>query len=419
MDQIKSLRKDAMQIAAEAIQRMLPDEAVKRALEQFPRDIPGRLLVIAIGKAAWRMAQTASEHLGNRVSGGLVITKYGHSMGDIPGFEILEAGHPTPDENSERAALRAITLVSGLRPEDQVVLLLSGGGSSLFEQPLPGVSLEEIKDITRQLLGSGADITEMNCVRKHLSGVKGGRFAEQCAPASIFSIVLSDVLGDSLDVIASGPAFPDASTSKEASKIIDQYQISISDGARKALMQETPKQLKRCTSIVTGNVSLLCEAAVEAAARLGYHPTILTTALNWEAREAGRFLAGAAREMRTSQPGNYALILGGETVVHLSGSGLGGRNQELALTAALYMEALEDAVILSIGSDGTDGPTDAAGGIVDGGTAERIRLATGRDPQEFLTDNDSHHALDASGDLILTGPTGTNVNDLMLVLCHV
>lgn len=419
MDHINSLRKDAMQIATEAIQSVLPDEAVKRALEQFPRDVPGRLLVIAIGKAAWRMAQTASEHLGNRVTNGLVITKYGHSMGDIPGFEILEAGHPTPDENSERAAVRAITLVSGLRPEDQVLLLLSGGGSSLFEQPLPGVSLEEIKDITRQLLGSGADITEMNCVRKHLSGVKGGRFAEQCAPASIFSIVLSDVLGDPLDVIASGPAFPDASTSKEASKIIDRHKITISDGARKALMQETPKQLKRCTSTVTGNVGLLCEAAVEAAARLGYEPTILTTALNWEAREAGRFLAGAAREMRTSQPGNYALILGGETVVHLSGSGLGGRNQELALTAALYMEALEDAVILSIGSDGTDGPTDAAGGIVDGGTAERIRLATGRDPQEFLTDNDSHHALDASGDLILTGPTGTNVNDLMLVLCHV
>ncbi|MBR6956610.1 MAG: glycerate-2-kinase family protein, partial [Firmicutes bacterium] len=267
---MKELRKQAEYITEKAIRAVLPDEAVKRALEG--REFSGRVLMVAIGKAAYQMAKTAREILGERLDHGIVITKYGHVKGTIDGCECFEAGHPVPDENSFRATERAIELVSGLSAEDTVIFLISGGGSALFEKPLiPG---EEIQDITTQLLKSGASITEMNTIRKRLSGVKGGRFAELCAPAGVYSIVLSDIIGDPLDMIASGPAYSDSSTSEEALEIAKKYELRLSDAALDCLKCETPKGLHNVETFINGSVRELCLAAKAACEELGYETEI-------------------------------------------------------------------------------------------------------------------------------------------------
>ncbi len=406
---MKDLRRQADYITEKAIEAVLPDEAVKRALEG--RGFSGRVLLVAIGKAAYQMSKTAREILGDRIEKGIVITKYDHVKGPIDGLECLEAGHPVPDENSFSATGKAIELVSDLKAEDTVIFLISGGGSALFEKPL--ISGEELQDITTQLLKSGASITEMNTIRKRLSGVKGGRFAELCAPAGVYSIVLSDIIGDPLDMIASGPAYPDSTTCEEAIEIVKKYDLRLSDDARACLMKETPKELKNVETVITGSVRELCRAAQAACEELGYETEILTDALDWEAKDAGKWLAGIAQEHRKTHH-KLAFIAGGETVVHITGTGLGGRNQELALTAAEGIAGMK-AAVFSVGSDGTDGPTDAAGGYVDGESAGEL-LGKGIDIHEVLQDNDSYHALEAVGGLIITGPTGTNVNDFACVL---
>ena len=406
---MKELRKQAEYITEKAIRAVLPDEAVKRALEG--REFSGRVLMVAIGKAAWQMAKTAREILGERLDSGIVITKYGHVKGPIDGCECFEAGHPVPDENSFRATERAIELVSGLSAEDTVVFLISGGGSALFEKPLiPG---EEIQDITTQLLKSVASITEMNTIRKRISGVKGGKFAELCAPAGVYSIVLSDIIGDPLDMIASGPAYPDSTTCEDALKIAKKYELRLSDTAMECLSRETPKELHNVETVINGSVRELCLAAKAACEELGYETEILTDTLDCEAKDAGKWLAGIALEHRGTDH-KIAFIAGGETVVHIMGSGLGGRNQELALAAAEGIAGMK-AAVFSVGSDGTDGPTDAAGGYVDGESAAEF-LTKGIDVAQVLKDNDSYHALEAMGGLIVTGPTGTNVNDFACVL---
>ena len=406
---MKELRKQAEYITEKAIRAVLPDEAVKRALEG--REFKRRVILVAIGKAAWQMAKTARGILGDRLDSGIVITKYGHVKSPIDGCECFEAGHPVPDENSFSATEKAIELVSGLRAEDTVIFLISGGGSALFEKPLiPG---EEIQDITTQLLKSGASITEMNTIRKRLSGVKGGRFAELCAPAGVYSIVLSDIIGDPLDMIASGPAYPDSSTSEEALEIAKKYDLRLSDAARGCLKHETPKELHNVETVINGSVRELCGAAAAACKGLGYETEILTDTLDCEAKDAGKWLAGIAREHRGTDH-KLAFIAGGETVVHVTGTGLGGRNQELALAAAEGIAGMK-AAVFSVGSDGTDGPTDAAGGYVDGESAAEF-LTKGIDVAQVLKDNDSYHALEAVGGLIVTGPTGTNVNDFACVL---
>lgn len=416
--QTQSMRVDAIKILHESLQAVQPDAAVAAVLRE--RAFDKHMTVIAIGKAAWNMADAASCVLRGQIRQGLVVTKRGHSKGEIPDFEIIEAGHPVPDERSILGAERALDMVADLSDEDMVLCLISGGASALFEKPLEGVSLEEIMEITRQLLASGADIREMNTVRKHLSCVKGGRFGEACRGKEVLSIVLSDVIGDSLDVIASGPVFPDASTSGEAFRILEKYHISIADHVKRAIALETPKQLPHREHVIAGNVPKLCEAAAKVAESLGYRPLILSTSVDCEAREAGRFLAAIARDVHFGSCAAFmpempcVLIAGGETIVRLRGEGKGGRNQEGALAAALGIEGLENIVILCAGSDGTDGPTEAAGGLADGGTASRIRAVT--DPEALLDQNDSYHALSIAGDLIVTGPTGTNVNDLMLIL---
>ena len=356
------------------------------------------------------MAHAAVEVLG-RPDGGVVITKYGHVKGEIPGVTCYEAAHPVPDEAGFAATEKALALVHGLTAQDAVLFLLSGGGSALLEKPLiPGA---ELQDITSQLLASGADIVEMNTIRKRLSGVKGGRFALACAPAQVYSIVLSDILGDPLDMIASGPACPDSSTCAEAKAIAARYGLKLSPAAAALLEQETPKALDNVTTKITGSVRELCAAAADACRKAGYTPVLLTDRLNCEAREAGHFL-GCIAQSHAGQGKKLAFLAGGETVVHLTGHGLGGRNQELALAAAPALAGL-NACVFSVGSDGTDGPTDAAGGYTDGDTDAAL-TAHGLTVPAVLADNDAYHALQAVGGLLVTGPTGTNVNDVSVVL---
>ena len=408
MDQL--LRAHADAVVAAAIRAVQPDDAVRRALEG--QDFPGRILLVAAGKAAWQMAKAAHDCLGSRIDSGVVVTKYGHVMGPLDGITCCEAGHPVPDDNTFSGTQKALDLVAGLKPEDTVLFLLSGGGSALFEQPLiPG---EELRDITEQLLACGADIVEINTIRKRLSGVKGGRFALACAPARVFSVVLSDILGDPLDMIASGPAVPDTSTCQQAMAIAQKYGLRLTDEARSLLARETPKALPNITTRITGSVRALCAAAADACRALGYEPIILTDRLCCQAREAGSFLASVVKT-HAADGRKLAFIAGGETVVQLTGSGKGGRNQELALAAAPGIAGIPGAAVFSVGSDGTDGPTDAAGGYVDHESSAALK-DRGVDVYRVLQNNDAYHALECVGGLIITGPTGTNVNDVAVAL---
>ena len=404
------MRKQAEQIINDAIVAVLPDAAVKRALEN--QNFSGRVILVAAGKAAWQMAKAAFDCIGEKIDAGIVITKYDHVKGPIGNLECYEAGHPIPDENSFLATQKALDIVSDLSEQDTVLFLLSGGGSALFEKPI--VSGAVLQDITSQLLASGADIIEINTIRKRLSAVKGGRFALACAPAKVYSVVLSDIIGDPLDMIASGPVYPDSTTCDMAKDIVKKYNLKLSAEACKCLDMETPKELSNVTTQITGSVSQLVSAAAAAAEKLGYEPHILTESLNCQAREAGTFLAAIART-HSNCGKKLAFLAGGETVVKLTGTGKGGRNQELALSAAAGIDGLKNVCIFSVGSDGTDGPTDAAGGYVDGNTARRLR-ESGIDIYDVLQNNDAYHALQKTGGLIITGPTGTNVNDVAIVL---
>lgn len=431
----QKLRSEAEQIMEYAIGRVMPDAAVVRALEAC--SLSGNIYLAAVGKAAWQMANAAVQYLKTPVAGGVVVTKYGHVKGDIPGVRCFEGGHPIPDENGLAGTQAILDMTADLTEQDHVLFLVSGGGSALFEKPL--VPLADLQELNRQLLAVGASITEINTLRKRLSAVKGGRFAKWCEPARIDSIILSDVLGDPLDMIASGPAALDPTTCQEALEIVKKYGLKVTPGIMACLKQETPRELKHVASHVIGSVGQLCLAAAEKCRELGYEVHILTDRLCCEAREAGSFLAsiavsslameerasiaggGLSTEERASTAwsaptsGKRAYIAGGECVVHLHGNGLGGRNQELALAAAEGLAGIPNAAIFSVGSDGTDGPTDAAGGYVDGESFDAL-AAKGIQVQDALARNDSYHALEAIGGLLKTGPTGTNVNDFSVVL---
>ena len=405
-----TMRKRADQIVAASIRAVQPDDAVARALKGAA--FPGRVLLVAAGKAAWQMAKAARDCLGDRIDSGVVVTKYGHVMGPLGNFVCREAGHPVPDENSFAATQAALDLVANLTENDTVLFLLSGGGSALFEKPLvPG---EVLQDITGQLLACGADIVEINTIRKRLSAVKGGRFAECCAPAKVFSIVLSDILGDPLDMIASGPAVPDTTTCAQAQAIAEKYSLRLTEEAKACLQAETPKVLTNVTTQITGSVRELCAAAAAECQKLGYEPILLTDQLCCQAKEAGSFL-GTILRTHCGQGKKLAFLAGGETVVQLTGHGKGGRNQELALAAAPALDGLSGVCVFSVGSDGTDGPTDAAGGYVDGQSAAELS-AKGLSVFSVLKENDAYHALETIGGLIITGPTGTNVNDVAVAL---
>jgi glycerate 2-kinase len=406
-----NLRNDAQLIIDAAITAALPDNAVKKALEGH-EFTTGKLLLIAIGKAAWSMAKAACNILSDRIDDGVVITKYDHAKGNLPHVRIYEAGHPVPDANSFLATEQAIGLVQGLSSEDTVLFLISGGGSALFEKPL--IPNEMLENLTKQFLASGANIVEMNTIRKRLSAVKGGKFAKLCEPAKVFSVVLSDIIGDPLDMIASGPAYPDQSTFEQAREIFRRYEITLPKEIDELLRIEPPHELNNVTTAITGSVTQLCDAARRKCEELGYEPIVLTSSLSCEAREAGSFFSSIAQHYNQSNK-SLAFIAGGETVVHLKGNGLGGRNQELALASAVGIANLQDVAIFSIGSDGTDGPTDAAGGYVDTST-QRILEEKGISIFDTLEQNNSYVALKACDGLIITGPTGTNVNDLSVLL---
>lgn len=405
-----SLRKDAETIIADSIREVQPDSAVIRALKETT--LTGKIKLVAAGKAAWQMAKAASNYLGERLEQGIVITKYGHVRGELPRIRCCEAGHPVPDEGSFDAARKALALTENLTKDDTVLFLLSGGGSALFELPL--IPAEELQDVTRQLLACGADIVEINTLRKRLSAVKGGRFAQHCAPAKVFSIILSDILGDPPDMIASGPTCPDSSTCADAMEIVRRYDLSLREETKQLLMVETPKALANAQWMITGSVRELCAAAARSCRKLGYEPFFLTDRLCCQAREAGSVMASILRT-HAGDGKKLAFLAGGETVVRLTGSGKGGRNQELALAAAEGISGLSNAALFSVGSDGTDGPTDAAGGFVDGATRQRL-LEEGIHIDQVLLNNDAYHALQRTDGLIFTGPTGTNVNDVTVGL---
>ena len=406
-----TLREDAKYIIDAALKSAMPDTAVEKALREF--QIPkGKLVLVSAGKAAWQMAKTAVDILGDKITCGAVVTKYDHVKHELPHLECYEAGHPVPDDNSFKATERVIELVKDLGEEDAVVFLLSGGGSALFEKPL--VSGQELQDVTRQLLACGADIVEMNTIRKRLSAVKGGKFAQICAPARVFSVVLSDIIGDPLDMIASGPAYPDASTSEEAVAIAEKYGLQLTGEMWELLKQETPKELTNVQTQITGSVRQLCKSAEETCRSLGYAPVVLSASLRCNARDAGSFLASIAQYHADTRE-SLAFICGGETVVRLTGKGKGGRNQEIALAAAEEIAGIPGAAVFSLGSDGTDGPTDAAGGYCDFETRQ-VLAEQGVSIPQVLQNNDAYHALEKCGGLLMTGPTGTNVNDVTVLL---
>lgn len=407
----EDMRKDAEQIIKKTIQDVMPDKAVLDCLKKL--DIPGSVRIIAIGKAAWVMAQAAAEYLKGKIEKGLIVTKYGHAKGALEGFEIVEAAHPTPDENSVKGAKKAFEMVREAGADTTVLFLLSGGGSSLVELPMPGLTLADIQKVTKQLLFCGACITEINVLRKKLSAVKGGKLAAGLSGQKAYSIILSDILGDNPDMIASGITYEDSSTAQDVRKIIDKYNLKLDNKVKEILFNSKPCENIHVENFVVGSVEELCRAAAGHAGELGYAPHIVNTAMECEAGEAGKWIT-SLYDGNFKRP--YAIVAGGETVVKVRGKGMGGRNQELALTAALALKGKEDVLLFSLGSDGTDGPTDAAGGIVDGDTADKI-LEAGADPEKMLTENDSYHALKLADGLIITGATGTNVNDVTVMLC--
>ena len=402
-----SLNEDAKRIAAAAVRGALPYENTLKKLRELA--LPGAPAVIAVGKAAVPMARAAADCFGSRISAGLLITKYEH-LGDFcdPAFECMEAAHPVSDENSVLAAEKALALAAGLTAADTLLVLLSGGGSALMEKS--AVPAETQRDVTKKLLSRGADIREINAIRKRLSLVKGGRLAAAAYPARVITLALSDVPDNDPGVIASGPTVPDETPDAEVLGVAAKYLPDVPE-ILPLLKRGEPPRVNGGGYFYVGDIRILCEAAKKEAEALGYETEIVSRSLAGEARDTAAAILAAV----PCRPGKRAYLYAGETTVTLRGTGKGGRNQEMALAAAVALRGKENVCFLSVGSDGTDGPTDAAGGMADGGTYEKMRNA-GVIPEEALKNNDSYNALRAAGALIVTGPTGTNVNDIIVVL---
>jgi glycerate 2-kinase len=403
---------------------------VTRALAEVAKPAHGRVLVVGAGKASGAMAAAVEAAWGDRITDGVVAVKDGYTV-PTRHVRLLEAGHPVPDERGAAAAQQIRALAQSAAADDVVLVLVSGGGSALTPAPVPPITLGDKQAMTRLLLAAGATINQLNAIRKHCSLLKGGQLARAAAPARVEALLLSDVVGDPLDVIASGPTTPDASTFAEALDILDRF--ALRERAPRSIVQrleqgvrgelpETPKPgdplFARVRNTVIGNNALVVEAAAARARQLGFTPHVLTRSLEGEAREMARQFVEMARAIRAGR-GPVAppacVIAGGETTVTVRGPGKGGRCQEFALAAALDMEGLRDVVMLAAGTDGTDGPTEAAGAVVDGESVARAR-ARGADPAASLAENDSHDLLAGIGDLVTTGPTNTNLLDLYLAL---
>jgi hydroxypyruvate reductase len=443
------IREDLLVMRQAALQAVNPSLAVRRYLS-LKQESDGRLMlrsgearwqlqpeqrlfVVAVGKAAIPMIQAAVDILGKYLHHGIVITKYEHATGvRLPEkIRVVEAGHPVPDQQGLNGAQAVAQMVAAAGPQDQILLLLSGGASALVPLPAQGISLQDVQQLTELLLRSGATIEELNAVRKHIDQLKGGQLARLSAPAPLSCLILSDVIGDRLDVIASGPTAPDPSTFDDAWDVLARRNLLQAAppsvlarlrAGKSGDVPETPKAgdpiFSQVVNTVIGSNRQAALAAVQAARDYGYNTLLLTTFLEGEAREVGLMLAGLAKGIRIhgdplATPA--CLVLGGETTVTVRGKGRGGRNQELALAAALALDGLPGVALMSLATDGTDGPTDAAGGLVDGSTLQRARHA-GFDPLNELQANNAYPLLQAAGALMQTGPTGTNVNDLVVIL---
>lgn len=420
------LRRHALSILRAALAASDPAGAVTRELKRLNLEKYRAVYVVGAGKAGASMGKAAERVLGRRIAGGLINVKYGHTA-KLRRIELNECGHPVPDERGVAGADRIAAIAESAGERDLVVCLISGGASALLPLPAEGITLEEKQAVTRLLLECGADIHEINTVRKHISRIKGGQLARLASPATVEAFLLSDVIGDDLDVIGSGPTAPDASSYARAGAIFEKYGIASRvpasvrdriDAGIKGLIAETPKPgdpvFLRVRNTIVGSNRLALRAAAKRARALGYRTLVLASGIEGETREIARMHAAIAREMATTgqpiQP-PACVITGGETTVTIKGSGLGGRNQEFALASAMGIAGLSDTVVLSAGTDGTDGPTDAAGAIADGKTLERKP-----DAQRFLASNDSYHYFESLGDLVITGPTNTNVADVRIIL---
>ena len=398
---------DAKSICLYAISSCLPETGVKEALKKL--DLQGDIYLVSTGKASFNMAKAAIEE--TDIKQGIVISKYDHIKGELKKTKCFEAGHPVLDENGIEATQEVIRMCSGLKESDTVLFLLSGGASALFEKPL--IELEKLQDLNRQMLNKGLNINEINTVRKKLSYVKGGRFADICNPARVYAIILSDVLGDDLGTIGSGPTVKDSTSVSDALRIIEKYQLELDKETLEKLKNSKDADASNAVNIVIGSVRILCENAARKAEELGYETVIVTDAIDIEAKDAGDLLYNELSKYEDRK--KLALIMGGETIVHVKGKGLGGRNQEMVLSQAEHFKDREGILFMSLGSDGTDGPTDAAGGYVDKDTYNRLK-ALNIDYRKVLEDNDAYHALEKIDALIKTGPTGTNVNDISIIL---
>ncbi len=446
---MKKIRSDAVEIFMESIRSVDPYNAVKRfvhlegsRLTVGSEDSPplefnladyDRIFLVGGGKATAPMAKAVEEILGERVSRGMINVKYGFST-DLTYTRVTEANHPLPDKNGVEGTRQMLNLLNSAGEKDLVFSLISGGGSALLVHPAGDITLEEIQQLTQMLLDCGAAIDEINSLRKHVSAIKGGQMARAAYPATTVNLMLSDVVGDSMDVIASGPFVPDRSTFEDAWKIIEKYHLENIPSAilvhleagKKGSIRETPKEgediFQPVHNFIIGSNILALKAAEKKAKELGYNSLILSSMIEGETREVARVHVAIAKEVlktATPVPSPACIISGGETTVAIKGNGLGGRNQEFCLAAALDMDGLPALVaVLSGGTDGDDGPTKAAGGLIDPHTVDRGR-ALGLGASEFLNNNDSFHFLEKTDDLLVTGPTGTNVMDVRLVLIGV
>ena len=438
---IAKMREHALQIFQAGLQAVDPVEAILRHVtlndnvlrisdRQFNLKDYDRILVVGAGKAVAPMAKAVEDLLGNRISDGVIVVKDEHGL-PLKKIKVREASHPVPDERGVKGTEEILSLVETAGRRDLIICLISGGGSALLIAPVHDISLEDKRNATKLLLACGATIHEFNAVRKHLSRAKGGRLAQMAYPATVTSLILSDVVGDDLDVIASGPTVPDSSTFDDAEQILKGYGIwdqlppTVRDHLAKGTsdqIEDTPKSdnaaFQQCSQVLVGTNLQALKAAGQEAKRLGYHPLILSSKVEGEAREVAKFYAAIASEVLSS--GNplkppVCVLAGGETTVTLKGDGRGGRNQEFALAAALAITGLDNVVVLSGGTDGTDGPTDAAGAMADGTTVARA-LEKGLDPKDFLRRNDSYNFFQKLEGLLMTGPTRTNVMDMYMLL---
>ena len=401
---------DAKKICQSAIKDCVVEDNVINYLETL--DIKKDVYLLAVGKAAFSMAKAASRII--RIKKGIVITKYGHVKGKINNTEIYEVGHPISDDNTIKATKRAIELFSKLSEDDIVIFLLSGGASALFEDS--DIGLKELQDINDQMLRNGLNIEEINTIRKKLSNVKGGKFASVCKPARIYSLILSDVLSDRLDMIGSGPTARDLTTSKDALKIIEKYDLKLSDKAINIILNNKSIEVDNCDNHIIGSVKLLYKAACRHAEKSGYKVIGLKDDIDINCRKAADYLFEEINK-HVDDKDKIALIMTGETTVDVKGNGLGGRNQELVFYLSKKIKGMDSVLVMSLGSDGTDGPTDAAGGYVDGKTYQKLK-DNNISYKDILDDNDSYHGLKAIDQLIITGATGTNVNDICIALIN-